>query len=99
MLYKIIPFLGWMHLQTLGQYKIPAPPMKKILDEAAMNIQMLAHGLALLVLLVAVFVPELVRLGGLLFAVASGLLMWNVFGAARRYHQHSALILEKLAKR
>ena len=99
MLYKIIPFLGWMHLQTLGEYKIPAPPMKKILDEPAMNLQMLAHGLALLVLLVAVFVPELVRLGGLLFAIASGLLMWNVFGAARRYRQHSVLILEKLAKR
>ncbi|MDD2742513.1 MAG: hypothetical protein PHV02_09575 [Rhodocyclaceae bacterium] len=98
MLYKIIPFLGWIHLQSLGEYKVPAPPMKKILDEPAMNLQMLAHGVALLVLLVAVFVPELVRVGGLFFAIASGLLVWNVFGAARRYRQHSKLILEKLGK-
>lgn len=98
MLYKIIPFLGWIHLQTLGQYKIPAPPMKKLLDEPAMNRQLLAQGTALLLLLLAVFVPELVRLAGLVFTVASGLLLLNVFGAAWRYRAHSATILEKLAK-
>lgn len=98
MLYKIVPFLSWMHLQTSGQAKVPAPAMNKILSEAEMNRQMLAYVAAVLLLLGAVFVPGwLARLSGLAFAAANGWLWWNLVCATRRYRRHLADIEVKLA--
>ncbi len=98
MLYKIVPFLSWMHLQNTGQAKVPAPAMNKILAESGMHRQMLAYGLALILLLAAVFFPAwLARPAGLAFAVANGWLWWNLFSAIRRYRSHLADISRKLA--
>jgi len=98
MLYKIVPFLSWMHLQTSGQAKVPAPAMNKILSEAEMNRQMLAYVAAVLLLLGAVFFPGwLARLSGLAFAAANGWLWWNLVCATRRYRRHLADIEVKLA--
>jgi hypothetical protein len=98
MLYKIVPFLAWLHLQNLGQSKVPAPAMNKILSEKAMNRQMACHALAIALALGAVFSPDwLARLAGLAFVVANALLIWNLAGAVRRYRQHALLIAHKLA--
>lgn len=98
MLYKIVPFLSWMHLQNTGQAKVPAPAMNKILAESGMHRQMLAYGVALILLLAAVFFPVwLARPAGLAFAVANGWLWWNLFSAIRRYRSHLADISRKLA--
>ena len=100
MLYKIVPFLSWMHLQNCGQAKVPAPAMNKILAEPAMHRQMLAYGIALALLLAAIFIPAwLARPAGLAFAVANVWLWWNLAGAIRRYRQHFAEIEAKLAAR
>ena len=98
MLYKIIPFLAWLHLQNLAGSKLSAPSMQKILAEKDMSRQMILHFVALLGLIGAIFVPELARLAGLLFALASGLLLWNLIVAGRRYRQYSVLMREDLAK-
>ena len=58
MLYKIIPFLSWMHLQNGGQAKVPAPAMNKILSESEMKPQMRAYMVALVLLLAAIFFPS-----------------------------------------
>lgn len=98
MLYKIVPFLAWLHLQNLGQYKIPAPAMNKILAETAMQRQMLSHVLAVTVMLGAIFLPEwLARPAGFFVMLANAYLMWNLVSATQRYRQHAALIAEKLA--
>jgi hypothetical protein len=98
MLYKIVPFLSWMHLQNCGQAKVPAPAMNKILAEPAMHRQMLAYMAALALLLAAIAFPTwLARPAGLAFAVANGWLWWNLFGAIGRYHRHQAEIKFKLA--
>jgi hypothetical protein len=100
MLYKIIPFLAWMHLQNFGQAKVPAPAMNKILSENGMHRQMLAYAAALALLLAALFFPAwLTRPAGLAFAGANGWLWWNLAGAIRRYHHHLADIEAKLATR
>jgi hypothetical protein len=100
MLYKIVPFLSWMHLQNCGQAKVPAPAMNKILAEPAMHRQMLAYVAALALLLAAVFFPAwLARPAGLAFAVANGWLWWNLGGAIGRYCRHQADIEAKLAAR
>lgn len=98
MLYKIVPFLSWMHLQNFGQAKVMAPAMNKILAEIGMFRQMLAYAAALVLLLAAVFFPVwLARPAGLAFAVANGWLWWNLFSAAQRYRRHLADITLKLA--
>lgn len=98
MFYKIVPFLAWMHLQHLGEGKVAAPAMNKILAETLMQRQMLSHLVAFSALVTAVFVPEwMARPAGLAFMVSNGFLLWNLLGATQRYRQHLAVIAEKLA--
>lgn len=98
LLYKIMPFLAWLHLKNLAGSKLPVPAMHKILGEKAMGWQMWSHALALVFLLAAIPLPELARLAGLLFALANGLLLWNLSGAALRYQQYSETMREQLAR-
>lgn len=98
MLYKIVPFLSWIHLQNAGQAKVPAPAMNKLLSDLAMHRQMLAYGASLALLVAAVFLPEwLARPAGLAFAAANGWLWWNLASAIRRYRVYLADIESKLA--
>jgi hypothetical protein len=98
MLYKIVPFLAWLHLQNQGQAKIPAPNMGRILADADMQRQLQAHALALAMLLGAVFSPEwLARPAGLLGVLANGGLAFNLLAALRRYRRHGEEIRDKLA--
>ena len=100
MLYKIVPFLSWMHLQNAGQGKVPAPAMNKLLPDADMHRQMLAYTGALGLLLAAVVLPGwLARLAGLAFAVANGWLGWNLWRSFLRYRRAEADIVLKLAAR
>ncbi|HEX9196044.1 MAG TPA: hypothetical protein VF854_08470 [Azonexus sp.] len=89
MLYKIVPFLAWLHLQEQSKPGRPAPNMSKILPEAAMQRQMRAHAAALALLLAAAIQPEwLARPAGAALALASGWLFFNLQGAALRYRMH-----------
>lgn len=98
MLYKIVPFMAWMHLQNQGQARVPAPNMNKLLPEADSQRQMMAYAVALALVLAAIFFPQwLARPAGLAFALAGGWLWLNLFGALRRYGRHAAEIQDRLA--
>lgn len=98
MLYKIVPFLSWMHLQNAGQGRVPAPNMTKILADSRMLWQMRAHFAAFALLLAAVVLPEwLARPAGLAFAASAAWLFINLQTAFRMYRRHLAVIGEKLA--
>ena len=91
MLYKIVPFLAWMHLQSLAMANGPAPNMNKLLADGDMQRQMHAHALALLLLLAATLRPEwFARPAGLTFFAANLWLCWNLAGAYRKYSRHMA---------
>jgi len=85
MMYKIAPFLNWLHLQRLGAPMNAVPNMKKMIPAEAMTGQLRLHVLAVLLLLVAVWQPGLARLAGIAFAASCAWLGWNLIGAARRY--------------
>ncbi|MCE1241397.1 MAG: hypothetical protein LWW83_15900 [Azonexaceae bacterium] len=86
MLYKIVPFLAWLHLQPLGR---GAPPMNRLLTDLAARRQMEAFFVACALSTAAVFLPDwLARPAGLAFALASAGLLWNLVQAVRRHHAH-----------
>lgn len=98
MLYKIVPFLAWLHLQECGKARVPAPAMNKLLPDVAAQRQCLAYALAFVLLLGSVLWPAgLARPAGLLFAVANAWLGWNLWSAVRRYRQAQIDIVAKLA--
>lgn len=85
MLYKIVPFLNWLHLQKLGGLTVQPPNIRQMIPEPAMQGQLKVHFSALILLLAAVLWPSLARLAGLLFAASCLWLEWNLVGAVRRY--------------
>ena len=100
MIYKIVPFLAWLHLQNCGQAKVPAPAMNKLLPDGEMRAQWRSYLAAVVLLAPACLFPEVfARIAGLAFALANAWLMLTLLRAIARYRQHTAVILEKLAAR
>jgi hypothetical protein len=93
MMYKILPFLNWLHLQRLGAPMSAVPNMKQMIPAAAMTGQLRMHLLALGLLLAAVWLPVLARPAGLALAASFAWLGWNLVGAARRYRSLRARLL------
>lgn len=97
MLYKIVPFLAWLHLQNLGGGVTPAPNMNRLLPGSDMQRQVRLHLLAVAVLLAAAIRPEwFARPSGVLLALANGWLLWNLMAAIRRYRRHAADLAGKV---
>ena len=91
MLYKIVPFLVWLHLQNRGQGRLAAPNMKKVLAETQIDRQMTAHFAAFgLLLLAVVWPPWFVYPAGVALVVANGWLLRNLLSAVGVYRQHLA---------
>ncbi|MEW6513187.1 MAG: hypothetical protein AB1443_04210 [Pseudomonadota bacterium] len=87
MLYKIVPFLNWLHLQNLCGLQAAPPTMHQMIPASAMRWQFWSHIAALVLLLVAIWLPGLVRPAGLMFAVSCAWLGWNLIGAVGVYRR------------
>jgi hypothetical protein len=85
MLYKIMPFLIWLHLQRLGGLNTLPPTMNQMIAERAMRRQLFVHLGALALLLAAVWLPALARIAGLAFVLDCALLGLNLLVAVRVY--------------
>lgn len=86
MLYKIVPFLVWYHLQTTlpgGCRSIPG--VNKMVPEKHARLQFALHALALLLLLAACYLPALVRVAAAVLCLASLALWFNLFAVTRLY--------------
>lgn len=85
MLYKIVPFVSWLHLQRLcGLGNLP-PTMNQMLAEVPMRRQFRIHLLALTLLLSAVWFPAMTRVAGLVFAIDCAWLAINLILAVQAY--------------
>lgn len=93
MLYKIMPFINWLHLQQhYSQHGRLPPTMDKMLPERRMRLQFRAHIVALLVLLAAVWLPLLARPAGVLLLIDAAWLGSNLIAIARAYRRHRAAL-------
>ena len=91
MLYKIVPFLIWLHLQSRRPARGAIPNTKEIIPDKMARRQLRAHVAALALLLCAAVLPNpLVYLAAIAWCASSALLAWNVFSAYRLYRRLAA---------
>ena len=89
MLYKIVPFLIWLHLQNAGARGVLAPNMKKIIAERAMDRQVRAHFAACALVLAAACWPTwFVYPAGVGLIVANAWLLRNLWSGVAVYRAH-----------
>lgn len=84
MLYKIVPFLAWMHLQH--RLRGSAPNMNRLLPDADAQGQGRVHALGVVLLALALPWPLLAVPAGLAIVVGQGWLFVNLYRAVRRYN-------------
>lgn len=91
MLYKIVPFLIWLHLnnqlQMAGRWQGRIPNMKQLIPERHARIQFWLHGVMVLMFLGAVLLPKLVWPAALLLLLTSLYLEFNLLRAVRVYRR------------
>lgn len=85
MLYKIVPFLVWLHLQSRHPPRGSTPNMKQVIADAQARHQALAHEVALLLLAAAPFLPALFYPALAASALSFLLLGRNLLAAWRCY--------------
>ena len=90
MLYKIVPFLAWFHLQAQLQARAGTiPNMKQMIDEKNLRWQLRLHLAALALLIAGVAWPTALHIPAGIVLALSALMLWsNLFAALRRYLQH-----------
>jgi hypothetical protein len=91
MLFKIVPFLAWFHLQHRqlagGCFDVRVPHMRSFLPERWARAQLATHGAALGALLAAMAWPPLAVPAGVLLAVSALLLEGLLVVAVLRYRR------------
>lgn len=102
MLYKIVPFLSWFHLQHRQVramcFDVQIPNMKEFLPDAPARLQLRLHLLAGMIAVVAILgLDWLARPAGLLLLLSSLLLGYNLALAMRRYHTVSLALAAAVA--
>lgn len=98
MLYKIVPFLSWFHLQnrqmSLMCMTVKVPNMKEFIPDKAARLQFHLFLLALLAALLATLRPAwFAHLAGLLFFASNTLLLKNLIVAMLRYRETNRALL------
>ena len=91
MLYKIVPFLVWLHLHHQGRGRLIAPNMKKVLPQGRIDGQALAHLVTFGLLLLAVLWPQWFAYpAGIGLVFANAWLLRNLLSAMTVYRDHLA---------
>lgn len=85
MLYKIVPFLAWLHLQRTGAPIAQLPNMRGFIAEKSARRHLGLHIVALLTLLGAIEFPALASVAGTLLAGSYAWLGYHLVAASLRY--------------
>ena len=100
MLYKILPFLCWLHLQQVGMARgiYKTPHMGVFLAEKRMRLQFFWHKATLALLLVGIAFPSLFRLSGVALGVSFALLGANIWAGLVSLRREKAKLLGGTAR-
>lgn len=92
MLYKIVPFLDWLHLKRLGGPRALPPNMNRMIPPKAMDWQARAQLAAFALLLVAAIWPAMARPAGMALIVSFAWLGRNLVEGVRSYRLYKGRI-------
>jgi len=82
MLYKIVPFLTWFHLSSMGIFDAE---MSQVIKSKYMKMQYNIYLISYFIFLFALFIKPLIYLGALLFLISSLILSFNIINAFKYY--------------
>ncbi len=83
MLYKIVPFLTWFHLQSAYPGSGAVPNVREIQSRFYAHYQMVLHLAALTILVISCWMPSLSGIAGILWGINALWLEFNLMQAAR----------------
>ena len=83
MVYKIIPFLSWFHLNSKGYFSIPT--IREFIDEKWIKLHFLLHFFSIIFFLISYFEKEFIYIAAILFLVSNILFFINALGAIKKY--------------
>ncbi len=83
MLYKIVPFLVWFHLNAKGYMSIPT--MNEMIDKRLAKTQFILFITALIGFVISFFVPSLLWIFAVIFIISMIILEYNIVSAALIY--------------
>jgi len=89
MLYKIVPFLVWFHLNAKGHFEIPT--MREMINAKIAKAQFGFHILSLILLIEASYFPYMLPFAGMAFIISGVLMMINLFKAVQIYAKYKDL--------
>ncbi len=88
MMYKIVPFLSWFHLNSKGYFIIPT--LREFIKEDNIKVQLYIYLSSAFSFILSVLLSEgFLYIGAGLFIVSNILLLINIAVAAKKYHQIS----------
>ena len=83
MLYKIIPFLVWFHLNARGYMSIPT--MREMFSARVAEVQFVLHLISLLLCIPFAFGVDTLQAAGAVLLLSSALLLFNLLSALQIY--------------
>jgi hypothetical protein len=103
MLYKIVPFLTWFHLQnrqlTLMCMTVKIPNMKELLPDKASKLQFSVHLVFLALIILAIFFPAwFTHAAGVMFGLSCLLLWLNLARVTWRYRVVNRILVSSSEK-
>ena len=83
MVYKIIPFLSWFHLNSKGYFSIPT--IREFIDEKWIKTHFFIHFFSIIFFLISYFEKEFIYIAAILFLLSNVLFFINALGAIKKY--------------
>ena len=83
MVYKIIPFLSWFHLNSKGYFKLPT--IREFIDERYIKIHFFLHICSIIFFIFSYFIPNMIYLASMLFLISNILFFVNSLIAVKKY--------------
>ncbi len=85
MLYKIVPFLVWFHLNAMGYMTIPT--MNEMINKTLSKVQFILFILSLIGFIFAFYIPFLLKISALSFIASMIILQYNVIAPVLIYRK------------
>jgi len=85
MLYKIVPFLVWFHLNAMGYMSIPT--MNEMINKTAAKVQFVLFILSLVGFVFAFYIPQVLTPSALAFIVSMVILEYNILAPVWIYRE------------